>query len=303
MGGGNGTFLINMVPKVMPGGKYFGTGADDVEVTAMRDAAAKAGFADAVSVQVAGELTSGLPAGCCDAIVLRMVYHMLKQPKEYLADFKRALKPNGKVRAPLAAAALPWDTRAHAGSRLLRRLLDHPTPYTRASCLFRPRATSPQQLVILEHNPDNGKTTRDGAVLQVSMMGGKVMGMPVVPQEAMVEEAEAAGFAMAQPDPFGWPYFTGPHYVNGPDGRGYGVLLMKPEDVSPPPSPVKKAFCNCACGGSGQCGVACSSCDCEGCAPAPSPPPPPKPLCNCKHRRRLLTSTLHARPHPAPLLA
>ena len=26
-----------------------------------------------------------------------------------------------------------------------------------------------------------------------------------------------------------------------------------------------------------------------------------KPFCNCKHRRRLLTSTLHARPHPTPV--
>jgi hypothetical protein len=130
------------------------------------------------------------------------------------------------------------------------------------------------------------------------MMGGKVMGMPVVPQEAMVEEAKAAGFAMAQPDPFGWPYFTGPHYVNGPDGRGYGVLLMKPEDVSP----VKKPFCNCACGGSGQCGVACSSCDCEGCAPAPSPPPPPKQLCNCKQppRSHLLYPTFAPPDSPVP---
>jgi len=227
VGGGNGTLLINLAPKVLPGGKYYGTGHDMIEVDAMRTAADKAALSRA-SVAVAGETVSGLPAGCCDAIVLRMVYHMLDHPKEYLADFKRALKPNGK-------------------------------------------------LLILEHNPDNGKTGREGAKLTVGM-GGKTMDMAVVPQEAMAEEGEAAGFAVVT-EPFGWEYFTGPHYVNSKDGKGYGIVFMKPEDVSPPPPP--KRLCNCACGGSGQCGLGCSSCDCEGCA-APSPPPPPKPLCNCE---------------------
>ena len=101
VGGGNGTLLINMLPKVMPSGKYYGTGADDIEVSAMKDAAAKAGFADAVSVQVAGKYTSGLPEGCCDVIYLRMVYHMLQQPEEYLADFKKSLKPHGQVQGQL----------------------------------------------------------------------------------------------------------------------------------------------------------------------------------------------------------
>ena len=41
-------------------------------------------------------------------------------------------------------------------------------------------------LLILEHNPDNGKTGRDGAKLSVEMMPGKVMKMPVVPEQAMV---------------------------------------------------------------------------------------------------------------------
>ena len=41
-------------------------------------------------------------------------------------------------------------------------------------------------------------------------------------------------------------------------------------------------------------------------APAPKATDPvltTKPYCNCKHRRRLLTSTLHARPRHTPLLA
>ena len=274
VGGGNGSVLINLVPKVLPGGKYFGTGADQVEIDGMRKAAAEAGLSDAVSGLAVGiKLVSGLPSGSCDGLVLRMVYHMLPSPKEYLADFKAALKPGGL-------------------------------------------------LLILEHNPDNGKKSRDGAVLQVGK--DKVMNMPVVPQEALEKEATDAGFEVINSGlgvppvadtssyAFDWPYFKGKHYVHG-DGRGYGLLLgVKPKPLCncgcggsgqcgascsscecdgceaaspfpPPPTspPPPKPLCNCACGGSGQCGLACELCDCEGCA-APSPPPPPKPLCNCQ---------------------
>lgn len=208
IGGGNGTLLYNLLPRVMPGGHYYGTGASEMEANAMKAAASKVSNVDAeadVSVYVAKELESGLPAGCCDAVVLRMVYHMLPNPTEYLADFKRAIKPNGF-------------------------------------------------LLILEHNPDNGKTVREGAKLSVEMMPGKVMDMPVVPQEALLEEAKAAGFKLSDDlMPFSWDYFTGKHYVAG-SGKGYMALFQK------------KPLCNCACGSSsGQCGVGCSSCDCEGC--------------------------------------
>lgn len=85
-------------------------------------------------------------------------------------------------------------------------------------------------LLLLEHNPENGVTVREGAFLS-SVMMGKVMKMPVVPQDALIEEVNAAGWkpgkdAAGRPAnaPFTWPYFVGTHFVGG-DGRGYGVLL------------------------------------------------------------------------------
>lgn len=223
VGGGNGSVLINLVPHILPNGQYYGTGYDSTEVSAMQEAATKAGLSEHTSIAVAQELKSGLPAGKLDAIVLRMVYHMLQNPAEYLADFYEALKPNGK-------------------------------------------------LLILEHNPDNGKTVREGAVLEVAM-GGQVMAMKVVPQQAMIQEAEAAGFGMLSDEPFEWEYFTGNHYVNGKDGRGYGIVFMKARDIPPPPPPLP--LCNCGCGSSSQCGASCSACECDGCMPV-------KPICNAE---------------------
>ena len=208
IGGGNGTLLKNLLPRVLPGGHYYGTGLTEVETGAMLKAASKVPGANTdadVNVYVAKELASGLPVGVCDAMVLRMVYHMLPNPKEYLADFKKAIKPDGL-------------------------------------------------LFIMEHNPDNGKTTREGAKLSVQMMG-KRMDMPVVPDQALIEELTAVGFKLVDElMPFSWAYFGGEHYVKG-SGNGYMTLFKK------------KPLCNCACGqATGQCGAGCTKCDCEGCS-------------------------------------
>ena len=176
IGGGNGTFFREVGSLVMPGGKLLGTGKSPGEKEAMRAAAMAASFAeDDVSVFQAQDRAAGLPDASCDAIYLRMVYHMLAEPKHYLASFRAALKPGGRM-------------------------------------------------LILEHNPDNGVKTRDGAKLTVQM-GKMKMDMKVVPQEAMVSEAAAGGWKTIE-GPFDWPYFQGPH---GVDERGYALVLALDE--------------------------------------------------------------------------
>jgi SAM-dependent methyltransferase len=48
-----------------------------------------------VTVVEARASESGLPAGCCDAIVLRRVYHHLTDPATTNANLLRALRPDG----------------------------------------------------------------------------------------------------------------------------------------------------------------------------------------------------------------
>ena len=94
VGGGDGLFLSRLGPSVMPGGAVFGTGKNQAEVFMMGRAAApelNASFA------VGQALASGLPAACCDAILLRKVYHLLHHPEAYLQDLRRALKTGGRL--------------------------------------------------------------------------------------------------------------------------------------------------------------------------------------------------------------
>ena len=50
-----------------------------------------------VSVALATPDDVGLPAGCCDAIMLRTSYHHIQKPFVALRQFERALKPGGRL--------------------------------------------------------------------------------------------------------------------------------------------------------------------------------------------------------------
>ncbi|HTP70302.1 MAG TPA: class I SAM-dependent methyltransferase [Dongiaceae bacterium] len=50
-----------------------------------------------VTVLQAAEKQTNLPEGCCDAIVLRRVYHHLTAAREMDASLLRSLKPGGKL--------------------------------------------------------------------------------------------------------------------------------------------------------------------------------------------------------------
>mmetsp|Transcript_42208 Transcript_42208/g.73360 ORF Transcript_42208/g.73360 Transcript_42208/m.73360 type:complete len:236 (-) Transcript_42208:257-964(-) len=98
MGAGDGKFMVALGNLVMPGGKVMATEADDVSVVVLQGAAWLGGID--VSVIEATDAKMGLPAGSCDVIMSRMVYHMIKEPVAvgtYLPQLKQALKPGGKM--------------------------------------------------------------------------------------------------------------------------------------------------------------------------------------------------------------
>jgi ubiquinone/menaquinone biosynthesis C-methylase UbiE len=94
IGAGEGDYLAAWVAMVGPGGRVFATEIDPGLVKHLEQRIAAEGLEN-VEVRTASASSTGLPAGCCDLIVLRHVYHHLSDPQATLADIHRALKPDG----------------------------------------------------------------------------------------------------------------------------------------------------------------------------------------------------------------
>jgi ubiquinone/menaquinone biosynthesis C-methylase UbiE len=94
VGAGKGQLTLALAAAVGSTGHVFSSDIDPDRVRALREAVAKAGHSN-VTVVEAKTSESGLPAGCCDAIVLRRVYHHVSDPAATNASLLRALRPGG----------------------------------------------------------------------------------------------------------------------------------------------------------------------------------------------------------------
>ena len=94
VGAGRGQLTLALAAAVGPTGHVFSSEIDPARIGALREKIAKAGLGN-VTVVEAKTSESGLPAGCCDAIVLRRVYHHITDPPATNASLLRALRPGG----------------------------------------------------------------------------------------------------------------------------------------------------------------------------------------------------------------
>lgn len=94
VGAGKGQLTRALAGTVGPGGRVFATEIDPDRLEGLRAMLAEAKLAN-VTIVEAKPRDSGLPAGCCDAIVLRRVYHHVTDPAETNASLLRALRPGG----------------------------------------------------------------------------------------------------------------------------------------------------------------------------------------------------------------
>jgi SAM-dependent methyltransferase len=94
VGAGKGQLTLALASAVGPEGRVFSTEIDPQRLLALRKMVAEAQLGN-ITVVEAGASESGLPDNCCDAIVLRRVYHHLSDPGATNASLFRALRPNG----------------------------------------------------------------------------------------------------------------------------------------------------------------------------------------------------------------
>ncbi len=94
VGAGKGQLTLALAVAVGSAGHVFSSEIDPTRLRALREAVAEARLSN-VTVVEAKISESGLPAGCCDAIVLRRVYHHVTDPAATNASLLRALRPGG----------------------------------------------------------------------------------------------------------------------------------------------------------------------------------------------------------------
>jgi ubiquinone/menaquinone biosynthesis C-methylase UbiE len=80
---------------VGPAGRVYATDIGAPQLTALRDAVKREALTNVTVIEAAPDATN-LPAGCCDAILIRDAYHHLTQPAAIVKSLAAALKPGGR---------------------------------------------------------------------------------------------------------------------------------------------------------------------------------------------------------------
>jgi len=94
IGAGRGQLTVALAREVGPSGRVYATELDADRLRDIRQATDSAGLKN-VSVIEAHATRTNLPERCCDALVLRRVYHHFSDPRLMNASLRRSLKPGG----------------------------------------------------------------------------------------------------------------------------------------------------------------------------------------------------------------
>jgi len=96
IGAGDGKYTLAAAERVGAAGRVYATEIDAKKLEELKTQVAKRKLGN-VLVLESKEADTNLPAGCCDAIFLRHVYHHLTKPAEFDASLVRSLKPGGRL--------------------------------------------------------------------------------------------------------------------------------------------------------------------------------------------------------------
>ena len=120
VGAGGGEVTVALALEVGPSGHVFSTDIDPSALAQIRSRVATAGLRN-VTVVHAEAHDTGLPTSCCDALLLRRVYHHLSDPAAMNAGLLRALRPGGVLAIvdfpPTLSWLWPWPPRGVPANR------------------------------------------------------------------------------------------------------------------------------------------------------------------------------------------
>ena len=115
IGAGGGALVPPVARHLGPSGRLYATDVNKDRLASLRKLAESAGLQN-VSVVEGGAAHTALPAGCCDAIYMRHVYHHFGDPAAMNASLLTSLKPGGRLAildfVPDSKASAPPGKRA-----------------------------------------------------------------------------------------------------------------------------------------------------------------------------------------------
>ncbi len=96
VGAGDGEWSVELARKVGEAGRVYATEVDEDDVEDIRELIEDEGLHNITSI-LGDDLDTGLPESCCDAILLRLVYHHFTDPQPMRESLRRALLPGGLI--------------------------------------------------------------------------------------------------------------------------------------------------------------------------------------------------------------
>ncbi len=96
VGAGGGAISVVLAKWLGSRGRVYATDIRAEQLAEIRAAVAQDSLSNVVVLEGA-ETSTNLPGDCCDAILLRDVYHHLTRPDEFDASLLAALKPRGRL--------------------------------------------------------------------------------------------------------------------------------------------------------------------------------------------------------------
>jgi ubiquinone/menaquinone biosynthesis C-methylase UbiE len=115
VGAGGGAMTV-VLAKWLASGRLFSTDIDPRNLAEIRDYAKREGLSNVTLVEGAFASTN-LPASCCDAILMRNVYHHLTEPETFITSVIASLRPGGQLAIvdfpARPGSALPKGVRAN----------------------------------------------------------------------------------------------------------------------------------------------------------------------------------------------
>jgi ubiquinone/menaquinone biosynthesis C-methylase UbiE len=110
VGAGFGAWTVQFAKAVGPSGRVYATDIGAPQLDALREYVKREALNNVTVIEGAVN-SANLPAGCCDAILVRDAYHHFTEPNDMVKSLAAALKPGGRLAIvdfpPRAKSQLP----------------------------------------------------------------------------------------------------------------------------------------------------------------------------------------------------